>query len=153
MSLWELAGDQFVRDDAEVAGGVGDGFAQVIARGELAEALAAPGDAADAAVQEAPGPVRVAKAVKVPVAGSTVPHFGEGMTLEALAPDCRRIVELVESGSGCGEGAMAKEIASGLGLELVPAKIEGLRSKARRLAERGRPGPVRGIFDPYGYRP
>ncbi|MFF0795173.1 hypothetical protein [Streptomyces spiralis] len=112
---------------------------RVIARVELAEALAAPGDAAEAAVQEAPEPVTAAKgkAVKVPVAGSIVPHFGEGMTVESLAPDYRRIVELVESGPQGGEGASAKEIASVLGLELVPAKIEGVRSKARRLAERG----------------
>lgn len=110
---------------------------RVIARVELADALAAPGDAVDAAVLEAPESVPAAKAVKVPVAGSIVPHFGEGMTLEALAPDYRRIVELVEFGPEGGEGAMAKEIASGLGLELVPAKIEGVRSRARRLAERG----------------
>jgi hypothetical protein len=110
---------------------------RAIARVELAEALAAPGDAADAAVQKAPEPVPEAKAVKVPVAGSIVPHFGEGMTVQALAPDYRRIVELVESSPGDSEGVSAKEIASGLGLELVPAKIEGVRSKARRMAERG----------------
>jgi hypothetical protein len=75
--------------------------------------------------------------VKVPVAGSIVPRFGEGTTVEALAPDYRRIVELVESSPGGSEGVSAKEIASGLGLELVSAKIEGVRSKARRLAERG----------------
>ncbi|MFF8589341.1 hypothetical protein [Streptomyces althioticus] len=110
---------------------------RVIARIELAEALAARGEAADATVQEAPEPVPVIEAVKVPVAGSIVPRFGEGMTVQALAPEYRRIVELVESGPEGGEGAMAKEIASGLGLELVPAKIEGVRSRARRLAERG----------------
>ncbi|MFJ4969080.1 hypothetical protein [Streptomyces sp. NPDC088755] len=31
------------------------------------------------------------------------------------------------------------EIASVLGLERVPAKVEGVRSKAARVAERGRP--------------
>ncbi|WP_327238843.1 hypothetical protein [Streptomyces sp. NBC_01317] len=31
----------------------------------------------------------------------------------------------------------AKEIAVVLGLEPTPAKVEGVRSKARRLAERG----------------
>ncbi|WP_409467248.1 hypothetical protein [Streptomyces sp. HC307] len=110
---------------------------RAIARVELAEALAAPGDAVDAAVEEAPEPVPVAKVVRVPVAGSIVSHFADGMTVEALAPDYRRIVELVESGPEGGEGVSAKEIASGLELELVPAKIEGVRSKARRLAERG----------------
>lgn len=108
---------------------------RAIARVELAQALAASGDAADTAVQEAPEAVPAAKAVKVPVPGSTVPHFGEGMTVEALAPEYRWIVELVGSGPEGGEGVSAKEIASGL--ELVPAKIEGARSRARRLAERG----------------
>ncbi|MFE4415997.1 hypothetical protein [Streptomyces sp. NPDC056821] len=110
---------------------------RAIARVELAEARAAPGAAADTGVQEAPEPVPAAKAVRVPVAGSVVPHYGEGMTVEALAPDYRRIVDLVESGLEGGEGVSAREIASGLGLELVPAKIEGVRSKTRRLAERG----------------
>ena len=31
----------------------------------------------------------------------------------------------------------AREIAVGLGLQTTPAKVEGVRSKARRLAERG----------------
>ncbi len=120
---------------------------RAIARVELAEALAAPGDAADAAVQETPEPVPTAKAMKVPVAGSIVPHFGEpyfgeGMTVQALAPDYRRIVELVESAPEGGEGASEKETASGLGLEWVLAKIERVRSRARRLAERGWPGRV-----------
>lgn len=88
-------------------------------------------------MREAPEPEPVAEAVKVPVAGSIVPHFGQGMTVQTLAADYRRIVELVESAPEGGEGAMAKDIASGLGLELVPAKIEGVRSRARRLAERG----------------
>lgn len=57
------------------------------------------------------------------------------MTVEALAPDYRRIVELMESCPEGGEGVSAKEIASGLGLELVPAKIEGVRAKTKRLAE------------------
>ncbi|WP_149831031.1 hypothetical protein [Streptomyces tailanensis] len=110
---------------------------RVIARAELAEALAAPGVAAEAAVEEVTEPVPAAMAAKVPVAGSIVPHFREGMTVEALAPDYRRIVDVLESGPGSGEGVSAKQIAAGLGLELVPAKIEGVRSKARRLAGRG----------------
>ncbi|MFI1393155.1 hypothetical protein [Streptomyces griseoaurantiacus] len=51
---------------------------RAIARVELAEALAAPGDAADAAVQEAPEPVPAAKAVKVPVAGRPCRTSGRG---------------------------------------------------------------------------
>jgi hypothetical protein len=48
----------------------------------------------------------------------------------------RRIVELVESDAVAAEGISAGEIADRLGLEMVPAKIEGVRSKASRLAER-----------------
>lgn len=107
----------------------------VIARAELAEALATPAEQTQAPV---PGPREEEAAMdKGPVAGSIVPRHGEGMTAAALAPDYRRIVELVETGPGEGEGISAKEITAGLGLPLVPAKIEGVRSRARRLAERG----------------
>lgn len=106
---------------------------RVIARTELAEALAAPAEQVAAPV---PGP-RETAVEKLPVAGSIVPRHGEGMTVQALAPDYRRIVELVESGPGGGEGISAKELAGRLDLPLVPAKIEGVRSRARRLAERG----------------
>lgn len=89
---------------------------------ERAKALAAPGDAADVAVPEAREPVP-AKAVKVPVARPIVPHFGAGMTVEALALDYRRIVELVDSGPQGTEGVSAKGIAPGwAGLELVSAR-------------------------------
>ncbi|MEC4021028.1 hypothetical protein [Streptomyces sp. H27-D2] len=107
---------------------------RVIARVELAEALAAPAEEADAVV---PGPREVQVEVeKVPLAGSIVPRWRQGVTLEALAPDYRRIIELVESGAGGDEGVSAKELAARLELPLVPAKIEGVRSRAKRLVER-----------------
>ncbi|MFF0062106.1 hypothetical protein ACFYRC_11205 [Streptomyces sp. NPDC005279] len=109
---------------------------RVIARAELSEALAA-GDAADAPVCEVQAPAPpAAEERKAPVAGSIVPRRGEGATLQALAPDYRRIVELVESGPGDGEGVSAKEMTARLELELVPAKIEGVRSRMKRLVER-----------------
>lgn len=100
---------------------------RVIARVELAEVLAAPGDPVAVCVQEAPDPdpALVAAAARVPVAGSIVPRFGEGMTVQALAPDYRRIVELLESAPCGGEGVSAKELTAGLALEMVPAKVEG----------------------------
>lgn len=110
---------------------------RVIAGAELAEALSAGGVVTDVAVQVVPEAMPVATAVKVPVAGSIVPRFAEGMTLQVLAPDYRRIVELLESEPGGGEGVLAKDLAARMGLPLVPAKIEGVRSKAKRLAERG----------------
>ncbi|MFE0194142.1 hypothetical protein [Streptomyces sp. NPDC058989] len=112
---------------------------RVIARTELAEALAGWGEQAQApaaGAREAP-PVNEKVPVPDPVVGSVVPRWHEAATVDALAVDYRRIVALVESGAGDGEGMSAKQIAAGLQLELVPAKIEGVRSKARRLAERG----------------
>ncbi|MFK0297518.1 hypothetical protein ACIQU6_44705 [Streptomyces sp. NPDC090442] len=61
---------------------------RVIAREELGETLAAGGDAVLAPVAEVPDPVpAVAGERKAPVAGSIVRRCGEGMTVQALAPD------------------------------------------------------------------
>ncbi|MFJ8827635.1 hypothetical protein ACIREE_38565 [Streptomyces sp. NPDC102467] len=107
---------------------------RAIACAELAGALVAPVEEADAVV---PGPREASVEVeKVPVPGALVPRWRQGLTLEALAPDYRRIVELVESGGDSDAGVPAKELAARLGLELVPAKIEGVRSRAKRLVER-----------------
>jgi hypothetical protein len=55
-----------------------------------------------------------------------------------LAPDYQRILGVVEERSPAGQGPLkAREIAVQLGLQATPAKVEGVRSKARRLAERG----------------
>jgi hypothetical protein len=115
---------------------------RVIARGELAEALAAPGmvieepvvDPRDTMPKAPKAPEAKGRA---PVAGSIVPRRRERATAQVLAPDYRRIVELLEAELPVGgEGLMAKELTARLGLELVPAKIEGVRSKAKRLVER-----------------
>ncbi|MFJ5678445.1 hypothetical protein [Streptomyces sp. NPDC093097] len=58
--------------------------------------------------------------------------------MTAPAPDYQRILGVLEEGRAAGRGPLkAREIAVELGLERTPAKVEGLRSKARRLAERG----------------
>ncbi|MFI6690059.1 hypothetical protein [Streptomyces sp. NPDC050485] len=55
---------------------------------------------------------------------------------------------MLETGAGP-EGLRAKELAGLLGLELVPAKIEGVRVKVKRLAARGWLGEDQpGIFTP-----
>jgi hypothetical protein len=112
---------------------------RVIAVAELAEALSAPGgmsDAVEPALRESEG-APPASSGKVPAARSIVPHRREGMLVSALGPDYRRIVELVEAEPTAGaDGISAKEIAARFGLELVPAKIEGVRSRAKRLADR-----------------
>ncbi|MDK0524108.1 hypothetical protein [Streptomyces sp. ML-6] len=70
------------------------------------------------------------------VAGSVVPHRTDGMTVSVLAPDYQRIVSVLESEAGR-EGMRCQQLARALGLQVVPAKVEGLRSKAERLVERG----------------
>ena len=112
---------------------------RVIAVEELAEALAVPEGAGDAPAADAAGQSSAPPAPgKAPVAGSMVPQWQEGMTAASLSPEYRKLVELLESGPGPdGEGMQAKEIALRLGLEVVAAKVEGVRSRARRLAERG----------------
>lgn len=56
-----------------------------------------------------------------------------------LTPEYRRLLAVLEADSGR-EGLRAKDLdlAARLGLELVPAKVEGVRMKAKRLVARGR---------------
>ncbi|MDV5143140.1 hypothetical protein R1T08_02120 [Streptomyces sp. SBC-4] len=109
---------------------------RVIARGELVEALAASA-AESTAVTTAEAEENEAPSL-APVPGSTVPPWREGLPVTVLAPDYQRILDVLEQQRSTGHGPLrAKEIAVGLGLVATPAKVEGLRSKARRLAERG----------------
>jgi hypothetical protein len=80
------------------------------------------------------------------VAGSPVPRRAEGMAAPVLAPDYQRIVSVLESEAGR-EGMRCQQPATALGLQVVPAKVEGLRSKAKRPVERGWARQVRsGVF-------
>ncbi|MDO0930247.1 hypothetical protein QQY66_28020 [Streptomyces sp. DG2A-72] len=80
------------------------------------------------------------------VAGSTVPRRETGMAATTLAPDYQRILSVLESEAGR-EGMRCQQLAVALGLEAIPAKVEGLRSKAKRLVERGWALQVRpGVF-------
>ncbi|MEU6239328.1 hypothetical protein [Kitasatospora sp. NPDC047058] len=115
----------------------------VVARQAVAEVLAEP-----AAGEEAPSvgvaverPARVAGAVP----GSMVPVWREGLALDSLAPDYQRLVDVL---AGSGEEMDCRQLAAALGLEVVAAKVEGVRSKVKRLAARGwlaeeRPGMFR----------
>lgn len=71
-----------------------------------------------------------------PAAGSVVPHRRVDLTWEVLAPDYQRLVGVLEAEAG-GSGLRARELAVQLGLEAARAKAEGLRSKGKRLVERG----------------
>ncbi|WP_435279706.1 hypothetical protein [Streptomyces sp. 1222.5] len=105
---------------------------RVIAREELVEALAVSA-AETTSVTEAEQ-----ETVPSPVPGSVVPPWRNGLPVAVLAPDYQRILRVLEERRPAGEGPVkAKELAAELGLGTTPAKVEGVRSKARRLAERG----------------
>lgn len=107
----------------------------VIAREELVEGLAVAA-AGTAAVTEAEAE-RAAASSPAPVPGSPVPPWRDGLSVAVLTSDCQRILGVVER-APVGQGPLkAREIAVGLDLEATPAKVEGVRSKARRVAARG----------------
>ncbi|MFB8032151.1 hypothetical protein ACFC5Z_04175 [Streptomyces sp. NPDC056004] len=106
----------------------------VIAREELVEALAAAA-AGTTAVTEA-GTETVSSPASVP--GSIVPPWREGLPVTVLALDYRRIPGVLDERQPAGQGPLkSREITVRPGLEATSAKVEGVRSKARRPAERG----------------
>lgn len=107
---------------------------RVIAREELVEALAVSA-AETTAVTESETEAEPVPA-PAPLPGTTVPPWQERLPATVLAPDYQRILGMLADRSNQ-KPVRAKEIAVVLGLEPTPAKVEGVRSKARRLAERG----------------
>ncbi|MFE0276127.1 hypothetical protein ACFWZY_29145 [Streptomyces sp. NPDC058992] len=63
-----------------------------------------------------------------------VPDRAEGMGVEVLTPEYRRIMEIVTGSDG---PVMAKDVAVALGRETTPAKVEPVRGQLRKLADRG----------------
>ncbi|OEJ29969.1 hypothetical protein AS594_36360 [Streptomyces agglomeratus] len=118
---------------------------RVIAREELVDALAASA-AESTAVTEAEGegeggtvptPVPVPAAVSASVPGAIVPPWREGLSVSVLSPDNQRILNVLQDRPGH-EPLRVKDIAAVMGIDTaVAAKVEGVRSKARRLGERG----------------
>ncbi|MBB5940451.1 hypothetical protein [Streptomyces zagrosensis] len=107
----------------------------VIARETVGQILAEPREC-----EEASGAVSDERSVPIvgAVPGAVVPVWREGLDPGVLAPDYRRIMGIVAGRDGSGGGAMdCRQLAAALDLEPVPAKVEGVRSKAKRLAARG----------------
>lgn len=105
----------------------------MIAREELADTLAV--SAAESTAVTQAGPERETASSSVP--GSTVPPWRNGLAVTVLAPDYQRLLVCWRRAGG-GQGPLkTTEIAVEPGLETTPAKVEGLRSKASHLAERG----------------
>ncbi|MCX4902236.1 hypothetical protein [Streptomyces sp. NBC_00892] len=108
----------------------------VIARETVGEVLAESrgGEEVPPVMVAGERPVRSAAAVP----GSVVPHWRDGLVPTVLAPGYQRIMDVLAGGSGSrGEAMDCRRLVVALGLEPVPAKVEGVRSKAKRLAARG----------------
>ncbi|MFC9756665.1 hypothetical protein [Streptomyces sp. NPDC056921] len=102
----------------------------VIAREAVVEMLAEPAGRARDVVE--------GTAVAAAVTGSPVPHQSGRLDRAVLAPEYQRVISVLETEAAAGRDKVrAKALAAALGLEAVPAKIEGVRSRAKRLAERG----------------
>lgn len=77
----------------------------------------------------------------------------DGLDASVLAPDYRRIMKvLADPGRSDGVVMDCRQLAVALGLEAVPAKVEGVRSKAKRLVTRGwlveeRPGTFSAVTE------
>jgi hypothetical protein len=119
----------------------------VVTRETVSEVLSAPPVPDEAgAVEVAGGSVSVVPdpgVMSVPegTAGrprSVVPVRRTGLGVSVLSPDYQQIMTVVAGRGPAGDGAVTcREITAALGLKLVAAKVEGVRSKAKRLAERG----------------
>ncbi|TDU73498.1 hypothetical protein [Streptomyces sp. KS 21] len=107
----------------------------VIAREAVAEVLAEPrGEEGPPDGVAGDRPARVVGAVP----GSVVPMWRESLTVAVLSPDYQQLMNALTGGSGAAPVAMdCRELAVAVGLEPVPAKVEGVRSKVKRLAARG----------------
>lgn len=70
------------------------------------------------------------------VAGSTVPHRGENAVAQVLAPEYLQILRVLAAPEAAG-GMRVKQILAGLGWEATPTRVEGVRSRVKRLAARG----------------
>jgi hypothetical protein len=69
---------------------------------------------------------------------SVVPVWSEGLAWSVLSRDNQRILHVLADRDRLGQGpATCQEMAACFGMEAVPAKVEVLRSKAKRLVARG----------------
>ncbi|WP_327174305.1 hypothetical protein OG599_02735 [Streptomyces sp. NBC_01335] len=113
----------------------------VIARSRVSEVLS-PGDVAgpgDAEEQPDRGePPALPGSSEAAKPKSVVPVWRAGLAQSALSADYQRIVQALADRNRLGQGPLTcQEMAACFGLDPVPAKIEALRAKAKRLTARG----------------
>lgn len=86
-------------------------------------------------VPDTPAEVRPPRAAR---AGSIVPVWRPALVADVLAVDYQRILSVLAERRADGVRVMAcQELSAVLGLAPVAASVEGVRSKMKRLADRG----------------
>jgi hypothetical protein len=118
------------RIQAELAAAEQEWQEWTIARQRVGVLLSAPGDVGTTA--EAPAPSAAAKQK------SQVPVWRDGLAWSALSADYQRVLQALADRVRLGQGPLTcQELAARFGLDVVPARVEALRSKAKRLVARG----------------
>ncbi|MGW1399852.1 hypothetical protein ACWCRF_14540 [Streptomyces sp. NPDC002405] len=81
---------------------------------------------------------------------SQAPVWREGLDRPALSVDCQRILKAAADRPWLGQGpVICQGPAAAFGMDVVPARVEAPRSKAKHLLARGRPAePAAGRFTP-----
>ncbi|MET7457917.1 hypothetical protein ABZT03_39925 [Streptomyces sp. NPDC005574] len=132
------------RIQAELTAAEQEWLEWTIARERVGAVLSAPGgDSADAAAAGRPGSAGAEAGVQAspPVAAkakSQVPVWREGLVRTALSADYQRILAALADRVRLGQGPLTcQEMTVLFGVDVVPAKVEALRSKAKRLVARG----------------
>lgn len=118
-----------------------------VARAKVGEVLA-PADGSVPAAEGQPGTApQPSKAAKPK---SQVPLWREGLAWSVLSVDYQRILQLGADRARLGQGPVTcQEMAAEFGMDVVPARVEALRSKAKRLVARGwLAEPAAGRFTP-----
>ena len=128
------------RIQAELAAAERDWQEWVIARRRV-DTVLAPDDGASAGA-EVTGDPRDAEVQSVPRDGakpkSQVPVWREGLAWSVLSVDYQRILTALSDRARLHQGPLTcQEMAALFGMDVVPARVEALRSKAKRLVARG----------------
>ncbi|THA76086.1 hypothetical protein E6R60_15195 [Streptomyces sp. A0642] len=107
----------------------------VIARSHVGDVLS-PGDVAGPGAAEEPPALPASSEAAKPK--SVIPVWRAGLAQSALSAEYQRIVQALADRNRLGQGPLTcQEMAACFGLDPVPAKIEALRAKAKRLTARG----------------
>ncbi|MFD7620946.1 hypothetical protein [Streptomyces sp. NPDC059802] len=106
------------------------------------DTVLAPDGGGTADTKDAPGPWDAAKPK------SQVPVWRAGFSWSVLSVDYQRILQTLVDRLRLGQNPLTcQEMAAVFGMEVVPARVEALRSKAKRLVARGWPAePAPGRF-------